>query len=279
MKLLSFTYQNVPGFGVVDGDQVINLSGIDPAITDLKGLLPHLNEVARLRPLGQPIPLAQVRFSPVIPNPDKIICVGLNYHSHQQETALAPADHPQLFVRFSASQVGHGGAIIRPNVSEKLDFEGELAVIIGRTGRHISRAQALDYVAGYSCYNDASIRDWQMHTRQFTPGKNFDGTGAFGPWLVSADEIPDPARLQLTTHLNAQVVQQAGLDQLIFPVPELIAYISTFTTLVPGDVIVTGTPAGVGVARKPRLYMQPGDQVTVSIDGIGCLQNPIEQEQ
>ncbi len=168
--------------------------------------------------------------------------------------------------------------IIRPRASENLDFEGELAVIVGKGGRHISKEAALQHVAGYSIYNDASVRDWQRHTTQYTPGKNFPSTGGFGPWMVTADEIPDSTKLHLTTRLNGEVVQDSGLDDLRFSIPEIISYISIFTELVPGDVIITGTPKGVGAARKPPLWMKPGDSVEVEISSIGTLRNPIVPE-
>src|SRR5579864_4367907 len=183
-----------------------------------------------------------------------------------------------LFTRFANTQVGHGQPLVRPRVSEKLDFEGELAFIIGKKGRHISEADALSCVAGYACFNDGSVRDWQLHTSQFTPGKNFPGTGGFGPWLVSPDEVPGIARATLTTRLNGEEVQRSSTDDLIFGVPALISYISEFTELVPGDVIITGTPSGVGAFRKPPLWMKPGDVVEVEIEGIGVLKNPLAAE-
>jgi 2-keto-4-pentenoate hydratase/2-oxohepta-3-ene-1,7-dioic acid hydratase in catechol pathway len=215
----------------------------------------------------------------VIPNPDKILCVGINYVDHQAETGQAKPERPVIFTRFANSQVGHGQPMIRPRVSEKFDFEGELAVVIGRPGRHIIESEALSYVIGYACYNDGSVRDWQRHTTQFTPGKNFIGTGAFGPWLVTADEATGIANASISTRLNGEEVQQARTSEMVFSIPELIAYISTFTELVPGDVISTGTPGGVGAARKPPLWMKPGDVVEVAIEGIGVLRNSVMAEQ
>lgn len=277
MKWVSYTVAGRAAFGVYADGYVSDLSSIMPGITDLQRYLaapfnPQQTDAPRY-------PLTQVELLPVIPAPEKIICVGLNYESHRLETGMPEMEHPVLFTRFSSTQIGDGAAIVRPNVSEKLDFEGELAVIIGREGRHIAKDEALAYVAGFSCYNDASIRDWQMHTRQFTAGKNFDATGAFGPWLVTPDEMGDLAQHTVTTRLNGEQVQHAPFTDLIFDVPALIAYISTFCTLKPGDVIVTGTPGGVGVIRKPRLYMKPGDVVEVEISGIGVLRNPIVQER
>lgn len=281
MKLASFLIKGRPCFGLIEGDRVYNLSTAYPDAPDLKSLLASLPKIAAIKTKLESAPccsLDEVELLPVIPNPEKIICVGLNYESHRLETGMPEMVHPVLFTRFSSTQVAHGAPIVRPNVSEKLDFEGELAVIIGRGGRHIARENAFQHVAGYACYNDASIRDWQMHTGQFTPGKNFDNSGAFGPWMVTPNEIPDVESQTLTTRLNGQQVQHAPFSDLIFDIPALIEYISTFCTLVAGDVIVTGTPGGVGVKRKPRLYMKPGDVVEVEISGVGVLSNPIVNE-
>lgn len=223
-------------------------------------------------------PLEGLRFAPVIPDPDKIICVGLNYRDHVAETGRTVTEKPALFARFAGSQVGHGQPMIRPRVSERFDYEGELAVIIGTGGRHIAAADALRHVAGYACYNEGSVRDWQMHTSQFLAGKTFAGTGAFGPWMVTADEIPDPAALTLETRVNGQVVQHTTTDLMITPVPRLIEYISTVLPLLPGDVIVSGTPGGVGAKRTPPLWLRPGDVAEVEISGIGLLRNPVEAE-
>lgn len=214
----------------------------------------------------------------MIPNPDKILCVGLNFLAHIREVGKKIEDYPLLFLRLSSSQVGHLQPIIRPRASEQLDYEGELAVVIGRQGRHIAKEDAAQYIAGYSIYLDASVRDWQRHTTQYTPGKNFQSTGAFGPWMVTADEVADPTALQLTTRLNGQVVQDSSLNDFRFSIPEIIAYVSTFTQLLPGDVIITGTPSGVGAARKPPLWLRPGDMIEVEITKIGRLTNPVRQE-
>ena len=278
MKLASFLVGDRAAYGVATPTTVIDLSLVDPTIPDLKSLLAVLPQVPDMLKNAPIYALESVQLLPVIPNPEKILCVGLNYESHRIETGMPEMEHPVLFTRFSSTQVGHQGAIVRPNVSEKLDFEGELAVIIGQGGRHIKREDALKHVAGYSCYNDASIRDWQMHTQQFTAGKNFDATGAFGPWMVTPDEMPDLPSHTVTTRLNGEQVQHAPFSDLIFDVPALIEYISTFCTLSAGDVIVTGTPGGVGVKRKPRLYMKPGDLIEVEISGLGVLSNPIVAE-
>ena len=197
---------------------------------------------------------------------------------HIREVGKKVEDYPLIFVRLTSTQVGHLQPIIRPNASDHLDFEGELAVIIGKPGRHIAKENALQHVAGYSIYNDASVRDWQRHTTQYTPGKNFPSTGGFGPWMVTTDEIPHPTKLRLTTRLNGDLVQNSGLDDFRFSIPEIIAYLSTFTQLLPGDVIITGTPKGVGAGRTPPLWMKPGDRVEVEITSIGKLVNPVAQE-
>ena len=281
MKLASFLVENRSCFGLVEEELVYDLSALYSDIPDLKNFLESLPDISDIKEkLAETAPysLDDIQLLPVIPNPEKIICVGLNYESHRIETGMPEMKHPVLFTRFSSTQVAHGESIVRPHVSEKLDFEGELAVIIGQGGRHIRRENAYLHVAGYACYNDASIRDWQMHTGQFTPGKNFDSTGAFGPWMVTPDEIADLDSQTVTTRLNGEQVQHAPFSDLIFDIPALIEYISTFCTLVAGDVIVTGTPGGVGVKRKPRLYMKRGDVIEVEISGVGVLKNSVVQE-
>lgn len=277
MKLVSFKADQKRKFGYLEGNTLYDLSDVQEGVSDLKSFLAHPFDVNNQKHLPE-YNLADVVLLPVIPNPEKIICVGLNYESHRQELGLDTPPHPVLFARYTSTQLAHGEAIIKPDVSEKLDFEGELAVIIGKVGKHISAEEAFDYVAGYSCYNDASIRDWQMHTGQYTAGKNFDATGPFGPYLVTADEIADISVETVTTRLNGEQVQHAPFSDFIFDIPALIAYISTFCTLQPGDVIVTGTPGGVGVARKPRLYMKPGDQIEVEISNVGVLKNTVIAE-
>lgn len=220
-------------------------------------------------------PIGDVAMLPPITNPGKILCVGLNYRKHAEETGNPIPSYPVLFPRWPESHVGDGQPMIAPHESERFDYEGELAVIIGKGGRRIAEADAMGYVAGYSCYNEGSIRDWQRHSSQYLPGKNFFHSGAFGPCMVTADEIPDPAELTLETRLNGEVVQHEGVDDLIFDVPQLIAYISTYTALYAGDVIVTGTPSGVGHVRRPPLWMKDGDTVEVEISKIGVLRNPI----
>ena len=280
MRLASVLRDGVATYGVVEDDRLLDLGRLIGAqYQDLRALIaagPAL--LARLRDRSAYVPLDQISFLPVIPNPDKIFCVGLNYRSHVSETGRTESEKPAIFIRFAASQIGHGQPIVRPKVSTQLDYEGELALVIGKQGRYIPRERALGHVAGYSCYNDGSLRDWQRHTHQWTPGKNFPATGAFGPWLVTADKIPDPTKLSLATRLNGETVQSTTLDLLIFSIPEIIEYVSQWSELIPGDVIVTGTPGGVGFKRNPPLFMKPGDKVEVEIPGIGTLTNPIVDE-
>ena len=210
-------------------------------------------------------------------NERKILCVGVNYRPHIEEMGREIPEYPVVFVRFASSLVGDGEPVICPRVSEKFDFEGELAVIIGRPARHVSREDALDYIAGYCCFLDGSVRDWQRHTGQFTAGKNFDRSGAMGP-MVPAAEVGDPSSLALVTRVNGEVMQKGRVSELVFDIPALIQYCSTFTELRPGDVIATGTPGGVGAARKPPVWLQDGDLVEVEITGLGVLSNPVRDE-
>lgn len=247
----------------------------------LKHLLSHARVGAQLEKLARHGPdylHDEVRWRPVIPQPGKILCVGLNYLRHAAEGGREKPPHPVLFVRFASSVVGHEASLVRPSVSDKFDFEGELAVVIGKRGRHVDESEALSLVAGYSCFNDGSVRDWQRHTSQFTPGKNFVASGAFGPWLVMNDEISDPAGLTITTRLNGSVMQRGSTDEMLFSVPRLISYISTFTALEPGDVIVTGTPEGVGAFREPPVFLSAGDVIEIEISQIGRLTNPVRDE-
>lgn len=256
-----------------DGERFVRLPGDGPLRARLDGGLPESEP-----DWAAGAPLDGARFAPPIPRPGAIWCVGLNYEDHRIETGKAKADYPTLFTRFPVCLVGHGAALLRPRVSEKLDYEGEFAVVIGKPGRHIPEERALDHVAGYSCFDDASVRDYQAHSTQFGPGKNFYRTGGFGPWIASADEIPDPQALSIETRLNGEVVQRSHTSRMSYPVRELIAYLSRITPLRPGDVIATGTPSGVGAARKPPLYLKPGDLVEVEIERVGTLRNPVEAE-
>lgn len=240
--------------------------------------MPDLVALGKLEPT---LATDEITLLPVIPDPEKILMAALNYHEPvvEGDTAPEPPEYPVLFARLPRSQVAHGAALIRPLASQKLDYEGELAVIIGRGGRHIARERAMEHVAGYSIYNDGSVRDWQRHSHQFTPGKNFDGTGGFGPWMVTTDALPDPETgLALMVRVNGIEKQRTTTSRMIFDVPYLISYISTFTTLAPGDVIVTGTCTGFGATRKPQEFLSAGDIVEVEIEGIGTLINHVLDE-
>ena len=270
MKYLSFRRPDgTPTFGRLEGDRVVDLGTGRLASADLKTALAH-GVLAEL-PAGPSYTLAEVTLLPVLPNPAKVFCVGHNYESHRQETGRAKVEHPSIFTRFADTLVAHGQPLVRPQLSTSFDFEGELAVVIGRGGRAISKERALDYVAGYACFNDASVRDFQWHTSQFTPGKNFPGTGGFGPWLVTPDEAGDLNAVHVTTRLNGEVVQDQPIGDMIFPIAEVIAYISAFTPLAPGDVIATGTPGGVGAKRVPPLWLKAGDRIEVAIGPVGTL--------
>jgi len=281
MKVLSYRHGGQDRYGIVTDDGVIDATGpLGDRFPDLKAALDGgMADLAALAEGGSADHgLDEIEFLPTIPNPDKIICVGLNYATHIKETGREDSDYPALFPRYANTQVGHLQPLIRPTVSGIFDYEGEMAVIIGKRGRHIAPERAFDHVAGYACYNDATIRDWQRHTHQFLPGKNFVGTGGFGPWMVTTDELTDPSALTLTTRLNGTEMQHSTTDLLIFDVPFLINYLSTFTELVPGDVIPTGTPGGVGFKRDPQVFMKPGDTIEVEITGIGTLTHPIAAE-
>lgn len=281
MKYATFAQDGVVLWGVVTDDGVVDV-GADfrqryPTLRDAiaAGALEEAAAHATGRPALDP---DHVTFLPVIPNPDKIICAGVNYEEHRIETNRERTDHPTIFLRLAASQIGHGDDILLPPESVELDYEGEIAVIIGKGGRRISREAAWSHVAGYAPYNDASIRDWQRHTTQWSGGKNFHATGAFGPWMVTRDEIGDGEEISLETRLNGQVMQRATTAMMIFDIPSLIAYSSIFTELVPGDVIVTGTPGGVGVRRDPKVFMKTGDTVEVEVGKVGTLVNRIARE-
>ncbi len=279
MKLVSFATAGRSSYGVVRDDQYL-----EPP-TDFRATFPDLVSVlaaGATAPLeqaatarGTRIAPASVKALPVVPNPGKLICVGLNYKTHVAETKRPDSEYPSLFIRFNDTLAAHEDVVLRPSFSERFDWEGELAFVIGKGGRHIPRAQAFDHIAGYTCFNDISVRDWQRHTHQFTPGKNFPGTGPLGPFLVTSDEVADVTRLTLETRLNGQVMQHASIADLIFDIPVLVEYISRFTPLSPGDVIATGTPGGVGDRREPPLYMKQGDVVEVEITGLGVLRNRI----
>jgi 2-keto-4-pentenoate hydratase/2-oxohepta-3-ene-1,7-dioic acid hydratase in catechol pathway len=283
MRLMSYFKDGRPGFGVVSDGGVVDagkrLPGQPRTLRDalLAGRLPDLKKLAGESP---DFALGDVTFAPVIDDPAaKLLCVGVNYMPHIKEMGRERPSHPVLFVRFHDSIVGHGQPLLAPSSSVQFDYEGELAVVIGRRARHVRKEHALDYVAGYSCFNDGSIRDYQRHSQQFTPGKNFHGSGSFGPWLVTTDELPDPRALTLTTRLNGQVVQNESVSELCFDIPQLLEYCTTWTQLLPGDVLVTGTPGGVGAGRTPPLWMKAGDDVEVEISGIGVLRNSVAADR
>jgi 2-keto-4-pentenoate hydratase/2-oxohepta-3-ene-1,7-dioic acid hydratase in catechol pathway len=283
MKLLSFTLAGRETWGAVVGDGVVDLGRRIPECVTLADYIASGRYLQAAKDVeGQAVdaPLAGLAFLPVIPRPEKIVCAVRNYMDHHQEVIAAGmqrelSEEPPIFLRVWRSQVAHGQPIVRPRVSETLDWEGELAVIIGKPGRDIPEAQAYEHIAGYSIYNDASVREWQFHAKQIASGKNFENTGGFGPWMVTADEIAPGRELKLVTRLNGEAVQNSHTGHMIFSIPRLIAYASTIFTLVPGDVIITGTPAGVGWSRKPQWFMKPGDVCEVEIEGIGTLVNPV----
>ncbi|WP_232667118.1 fumarylacetoacetate hydrolase family protein [Pseudonocardia sp. TRM90224] len=260
----------------------------DRGLLDLRarlgGRYPDLKALLAAGPADVPEPveidyaLADLTWRPVVPNPSKIICVGLNYRDHRAETGNRESAHPALFLRTPDSQVGHGQPLLRPGESATLDYEGEVAVVVGRAGRRIPRSRAWQHIGGISCYNDGSVREYQRHTAQYTAGKNFPRTGGFGPWLTTIDEFGSAPLLTLSCRVNGTTVQAARTDDMIFPIDEIVEYASTVFALEPGDVIVTGTPGGVGSRREPPVYLQAGDVVEVEIDGVGVLRNPVADE-
>ncbi len=280
MRLSTVKIAGRTTWGVVEDDRFLDAgAALAARYADLKSAVAAgLAGVAEAAASAAATPLSEIEWLPVIPNPDKILCVGLNYEMHRQETGRTEVENPTIFARYANSQTGHLAPIVRPEVSTELDFEGELAVVIGKSGRYITRDEAMGYVAGYACYNDASVRDFQRHTHQFTPGKNFPDTGAFGPWMMTRDELGPLPDLRIQTRLNGTVVQDATFGQMIFGIAQQIEYCSSFTRLEPGDVIVSGTPGGVGAKRNPPLWMKPGDIVEVEIDRLGILRNSIVDE-
>lgn len=273
MRLASFRQAGVEKFGAVIDDGIVDLSArFQGQWTTLRDALAD-NGLAQLtaavRNQKADFTLDAIELLPVVPNPDKILCIGVNYASHASEVGRTPPPQPSVFSRLHNTLVAHGGTIVRPSASIAFDFEGELAVVIGTRCRHVPRAQALAMVAGYTCFFDGSVRDFQKHS--VTAGKNFPATGPLGPWMVTADVIPDPQALELTTRLNGAIVQHDTTDHMIFDVATIIEYLSTITPLEPGDIIATGTPDGVGLSRKPPLWMKAGDKVEVEISAIGTL--------
>ena len=281
MRLASYKVGGAAAYGVVKGDGVITMNdrfgghaaSLREAIA--ADLLPQIAEAAANASPDHK--LSEITFLPVITDPERIACAGINYRSHASETGREIPKQPSMFLRLTDTLVGHEGEMIRPLISTQFDFEGELAVIIGKGGRHIPKELALEHVAGYTCFVDGSVRDYQKFS--VTSGKNFPGTGPLGPWIVTTEELPDPTRLTLATRLNGQQVQKSGTDLLIYSVPQIIAFCSDFTALAPGDVIATGTPEGVGHRRTPPLWMKPGDVLEVEISGIGTLRSRVVDDK
>ncbi len=277
-RFASFVIDGRPGFGVVGDDGVHDLSGAPHP--DLVSAITSGDDLAQWATTIPATPLARLGWLPPVPRPSRVLCVGLNYRSHVEESvSIAPAAaRPTIFVRFPSSHVGHEQGLVAPAVSDTFDYEGEVGVVIGRGGRHIAAADALDHVLGLTPFMDGSVREFQRHTSQFTPGKNFDASGAYGPWITTLDEIDDLDAVTVTTRVDGEQLQHAPLADLITPIPEIVAYCSTFTTLEPGDVIATGTPGGVGVARDPQLFLRPGMTVEVEVSSVGTLTNPVVAE-
>lgn len=284
MRFTTFEFEGKERFGAVFDGEVADISAVSGAPASLLEAIRADNsglEAAGKAAASAPrIPLDRIAFLPVIPRPGKIVCLGLNYAAHAAEGGREKPDYPNFFMRSSTSLLGHGRPMLRPRVSQQLDFEAELAAVIGRpVPRHTPKEKALAYVAGYACFNDGSVRDYQRRTPQWTIGKNFDATGPFGPAFVPAEELPSGAAgLKIESRLNGTVMQNANTADMIFPVDETIMLLSQCMTLEPGDVLVMGTPAGVGFARTPPLWMKPGDVIEIEIEGVGLLSNPIADE-
>lgn len=284
MKLVTYEHDGKRGIGCATAKGIVDI-GSRMGLDSWREIIAagRLQDAAKFEQLSPDLAADAVTYLPVVPEPAHVYCVGVNYADHLKEVQDAgvprPAPkQPSLFIRFAETMVGHDQPLIMPRVSEQLDYEAELAVIIGRSGRYIPKEQALSYVAGYSCFNDGSVRDWQFHSSQVTSGKNFPGTGGFGPWMVTADEISDVGALDIRLLLNGQVLQASNTRELIFDIPTIISYASALVPLQPGDVIATGTPAGVGFSRKPPVFMKPGDVCEVQIEGVGTLRNPVVGE-
>jgi 2-keto-4-pentenoate hydratase/2-oxohepta-3-ene-1,7-dioic acid hydratase in catechol pathway len=289
MKIVGFEASGGLHLGVVEGDVVVDLQSVDAKIpSDLgeflrrsKGDLSQLRDVAKQAPAAARRPLSGLKFGLPIARPGKVICLGLNYLEHVQEGPQrdnVPKD-PTIFMRANTSLIPHRQPIIRPKVSETLDYEGELILVVGKSAKHLSVQNAHSCIAGYSCGNEGSVREFQRKTTQWAMGKNFDRTGGFGPWMVTADELPAGAKgLKIQSRLNGQVMQSDNTSNMMFPTAETIAYITQGITLEPGDIIFTGTPSGVGFPRKPPVWMKPGDTCEIDIEGVGVLANPIEAE-
>ncbi|OWT76911.1 MULTISPECIES: fumarylacetoacetate hydrolase family protein [unclassified Achromobacter] len=298
MRIARYAQAGVTGWGLVEDDQVTNDRVANDRVTNdwvandrvtnyrvipLPGATDFAQALAaarngNLQGRGATLPAAGLQLLPPVLPDTKIICVGLNYRKHAQEVARDSGGHPSVFPRFPDTFVGHGEPVLRSPVSAELDYEAELAVVIGKPARYVDEADAMDYVGGYTCMAENSVRDYQMHNRQATPGKNFLRSGALGPWIVTPDVMPALASVRVAGRLNGEQVQDATLDDLVFSIPQLISYLSQFTLLRPGDIIATGTPEGVGMSRKPPRYLRAGDRFEVEIAGIGVLANPVQDE-
>ena len=278
MRLISYRDKQGPTFGVVVDGGIVE-AGRNMGFASLREALAAgaLDEI-RDATMGVPpdVQEADVKILPIIPNPEKILCAGRNYKDHVAEMGAKLPDNPTWFIKSHQTLVAHGEPLVKPDVSDCFDFEGEFTAIIGKPGRHIRESEALDYVAGYTCFMDGSIRDYQKHSTM--AGKNFHRTGPAGPYMVTTDELPDPTKLVITTRLNGEVVQHCGTDMLIFSLPRLISYISDVMPLTPGDLIATGSPSGSGAGRTPPLWMKVGDVIEVELSGVGVLRNPIAAE-
>lgn len=275
MKLVSYRFQGRESFGAVTVGGVSDLASRTGESSLRSAIVRELIDPSFVD-LPADLALEDVSLLPPIPQPGKIICFGLNYRDHAKEAGVPIPTDPQVFTRFADTLVAHGQPMIRPRNSTSFDFEGELAIVIGKTARRVAPDNALSHVFGYTCFNDGSLRDFQKHS--VTAGKNFPATGALGPWIVTADEVGDASALMLSTTVNGERVQHKSTEDMIFTIPQMIAYVSSWTTLAPGDVICTGTPEGVGFARKPPLWLKQGDKVEVTISKIGTLSNTIADE-
>lgn len=282
LKLINFVHNGYESYGIYSNEGIVDLKKrFDNEYPTLKDLIAanQIENSKQYEDESVDYKHEEIEFRPVIENPAKIFCIGINYDTHRIETNREKPEYPVVFHRFAKSQLGHNEPMLLPPESDRLDFEGELAIVIGKEGRRISKENAYDHIAGYSCYNDGTIRDWQLHTQQWGPGKNFEGTGAFGPYLVTRGEIKDDDILTLRTLLNGEVMQETTTDLLIFTIPEIINYLSSYITLEVGDVIVTGTPGGVGAKRTPPVFMKAGDTIEIEISQVGTLKNTIKKEE
>jgi 2-keto-4-pentenoate hydratase/2-oxohepta-3-ene-1,7-dioic acid hydratase in catechol pathway len=290
MKIVGFEADGGLRLGIVEGDQVVDLQAADPNLpTDLRvilqtnnGNLAPLGDIAKRAPASARKPLKGLMYTLPVANPGKVVCLGLNYLEHVKEGPNRDniPKFPTIFMRANSSLVAHGRPMMRPRVSETFDFEAELVIIVGKRVKHLTMQNAYSCIAGYSCFNDGSIREYQRRTTQWDMGKNFDATGGFGPWMVTADELPEGAKgLKIESRLNGQVMQSDNIDNMMFPIAETLVDITQGMTLEPGDLVVTGTPSGVGHARKPPVWMKHGDTIEIDIEKVGILSNPIEDEK